>query len=161
MRWLIACSFTAFQCRRRQNPPGTTEFTFLQELSGIVYTEATNKLRTNTHYTQFGEKEFSPHQVRSMHGQRFLPDADYIDVLTGWYQPVLTNFNSTLNFRPGPPPWPPPNKSLRILLLLPQTPPTSSSYAHYRRTFPRQSYQLACVVRPTTPLQQTKTYCAP
>ncbi len=60
------------------------------------------------------------------------------------------------------PPWPPPIKPLRSTQLpLPtQTPPPPSSYTNCW-TFSQQSYQLACVVWPTTPTTADKNLLCP
>jgi len=106
----------------------------------------------------FGEKEFFPHPSSTTRSpllplckltcHRFLPDDNYIAILTGipWYQPVLTNFNATLNFRQGPPCWPLPVQLLQTSPLpLTQTLFMYLSYCSYHRPPKSSTYYQASI----------------
>jgi len=139
----------------------------LPSIAEGLYTAVTNTTCTNC-YMHYGEKEFSPQPVsttRCMHlsalcttscdSHRFLPDNDG---LTGKpYQPVLTIFNVTHNFRPGPPPWPLP------ATLLQKSQTLSMYLSYYLHSRPPQSstYNQACIRRPTCNIYQYFNRCKP
>jgi len=89
------------------------------------------------------------------------PTAVLFSTLIHWTNPYTDQAWEPDWTRIGPP-WPLSDKPICLTKLLPtQTILASSSYKNYCWTFPWQSYQLVCVVRPTTPTTADKNLLCP
>jgi len=89
------------------------------------------------------------------------PTAILFSTLIHWTNPYTDQAWEPDWTRIGPP-WPLSDKPICLTKLLPtQTILASSFYKNYCWTFPWQSYQLVCVVRPTTPTTADKNLLCP